>query len=237
MDQVFITESRMVMRFLMQTKADSAAPKASTVVVRLPILLLFIFFSFRRRELPGNGRQILSWMLPPVHSPQLRLIPSSPHQHISSLPAAGRSQIFSFATAVDDSDFQPSSRCVFSPLTLQTFSFWTLPQTTLVFFFLDFFFLWPFAMDSFCCKFDCSFNKLKAWEFCEWAWFALLSLSLPLSVSWTNSPLIFAKKHSCKKKKKKAASCFGPSQTGHVVRSCSQTRNVTPFQFNLFLVH
>lgn len=54
MDQVFITESRMVMRFLMQTKADSAAPKASTVVVRLPILLLFIFFSF----LSGAGSSL-----------------------------------------------------------------------------------------------------------------------------------------------------------------------------------
>lgn len=35
----------------------------------------------------------------PPRSPQLRLSRSPPHQHLSALPAAGRCQIFSFATA------------------------------------------------------------------------------------------------------------------------------------------
>lgn len=52
------------------------------------------------------------------------------------------------------------------------------------------------------------FNDVKPWEFYKWAWFALSkfltsTLSLLLFVPWTNSPLIYARKHSCEKKKKK----------------------------------
>lgn len=47
------------------------------------------FFFQARWELPGNGRQNQSWLLPPGHSPQLQLIPPSLHRHLSSPSSAG----------------------------------------------------------------------------------------------------------------------------------------------------